>query len=520
MSLRRALKGGVTRWLSGENLTQKAFLNGFASILDYGARLLVGFVLNPLLVAFLGPYGYGAWRILDRLVGYLSPASGRPTQALQWTIAQQQASVDFQEKQRQVGSALIIWLLFLPLSATLGAVLVWFAPSWLDAPESFTFSVRLAAAVLVADLILVSLVSVPRAILQGENLGYKRMGLSTLLVFGGGGLTALALVLETGLAGVATAALTTTLLTGALFMQVVRRQVPWFGVAKPSPGAARRFLRLSGWFLGWNLVMKLLTASDIVVLGVFNSVESVAAYSLTKYTPETLVSLVAMVVFGITPGLGGVIGSGNLQKAVRVRGEIMMLTWLIGTALGTAVLLWNGVFVRLWVGADFYVGAPATLLITVMVLQFIFIRNDANIIDLTLDLRHKVLLGLFSGGLSLGLAIISLKVFGLGVAGLCSGFIIGRSVLSLAYPWLVGRFLQIPPGSQLSSVWRPALVTTLLFSLAAASSRALAIPGWYSFVPLAGTTLGAAFFVAFYAGLSSGQRDSLMHRLRRVVRHV
>lgn len=518
-SLRRALKGGVTRWFSGENLTQKAFLNSFASILDYGARLLVGFVLNPLLVAFLGPYGYGAWRILDRLIGYLSPASGRPTQALQWTIAQQQASVNVQEKQRQVGSALIIWLLFLPLSATLGAVMVWFAPVWLDAPERFTLSIRLAAAVLVADLILVSLVNVPRAILQGENLGYKRMGLSTLLVFVGGGLTALALVLETGLVGVAAAALTTTLLTGTLFVQVARRQVPWFGVAKPSPGAARRFLGLSGWFLGWNLVMKLLTASDIVVLGVFNSVESVAAYSLTKYTPETLVSLVAMVVFGITPGLGGIIGSGNLPKAARVRGEIMVLTWLIGTALGTAVLLWNGVFVRLWVGSDFYVGAPATLLITVMMLQFTFIRNDANIIDLTLDLRHKVLLGLFSGGLSLGLAVASLK-FGLGVEGLCLGFIIGRSVLTLAYPWLVGRFLRIPPTAQLSAVWRPALVTALLFSLATASSRALALQGWYSFIPLAGVTLGVALLVAFYAGLSGSQRDSLLHRVRRALRRA
>jgi O-antigen/teichoic acid export membrane protein len=519
-SFRRAFKGGMARWFSGESLTRKAFLNGFASVLDYGARLLVGFILNPLLVTFLGAYGYGAWRILERLISYLSPASGRPTQALQWTIAKQQASVDFQEKRRQVGSALVVWLLFLPLSVALGAVLVWFVPTWLDAPTNLTRGVRVAAALLVADLVVMSLVNIPRSVLLGENLGYKRMGLSTFLVFTGGGLTALALILETGLVGVAAAALATTLLTGALFMLVVRVQVAWFGVARPAARAIRQFLGLSGWFLGWNLVMKLLTASDIVVLGIFDSVESVAAYSLTKYTPETLVSLVAMVVFGVTPGLGGIIGAGDLEKAARVRAEIMVLTWLIGTALGATVLVWNGVFVPLWVGEGLYAGALPTLLITVMMLQFTFIRNDANIIDLTLELRTKVLLGLVSGVLSLGLAIVLLRVFDLGIVGLCAGFIVGRLILSAAYPLLVGRFLRISLTTQLRSIVRPALVTTLLFGLGLGASRALSPVGWYGFLPLAALTLGITLLTAFYTGLSGEQRTQLWHRFRRVAQRV
>ncbi len=72
--------------LSDKTLTKKAYLNAVASVLDYGARWFVTFILNPLLVSGLGDFGYGVWQVLARLIAYISPAGGRPTQALKWTI--------------------------------------------------------------------------------------------------------------------------------------------------------------------------------------------------------------------------------------------------------------------------------------------------------------------------------------------------------------------------------------------------------------------------------------------------
>ena len=54
--------------------------------------------------------------------------------------------------------------------------------------------------------------------------------------------------------------------------------------------------------------------------------------------------IIAMIVFSITPGLGGIIGSGDTQRAARVRGEIMSMSWLLTTAICTTVLLWNRCF--------------------------------------------------------------------------------------------------------------------------------------------------------------------------------
>ena len=504
--------------LSKKSLTKRASLNALASAVDYGARMVMGFVIQPLLVAGLGNYLYGAWQILIRLTGYMAAATGRSPQALKWTIAHRKNSADYEQKRRYVGSAVVVWLLFLPLLAGLGGVVAWFAPSWLGCPAGLIWGVRLAAGLLVANLILISLVDIPRSVLYGENLEYKRMWYSAILAVASGGLIALALYWEAGLVGVAAATLATTLLTAMVFVRLVRACVPWFGISRPSWVEVRQFFGLSGWFLAWALINRTMRASDIVVLGLCGSAELVTTFTLTKYTPEALIHLVAIIVFSISPGLGSVIGAGDLQKAARIRAELMALTWLLATVAGTTILLWNGDFVGLWVGAEHYAGSLPTLLITLMILQFVFIRNDSNVIDLTLDLRNKVLLGALSVTISLVVAVLLVGTYQLGLVGLCLGFIAGRTILSLSYPWLVARCLGISPRRQFDRVLRPAAITGLLFALALSVDGSLNVATWVGLFAAIGLTLTVAATVAFYAGLTVAMRQCLLRRARLLTR--
>lgn len=513
----------VPKLLSDENLTKKASLNALASMLDYATRLLVGFFLTPLMVIGLGDYFYGMWQILNRLVGYITPASGRPTYALKWTLANQQVSTDFDQKRRYVGSTLVIWALFLPFLTGLGGVVSWFVPYWVHAPAEYVWIVRVVSGLLVANMIADTLASVPQAVLQGENLGYKRMGMSTILVVVGGGFTWLALYLKAGIAGVAGSVVAATVVTGLFFVWVVRSYAPWFGVAKPQRADIRRMLGLSWWFMVWNLVTSLLLESDVVVLGLLGSVESVTNYALTKYVPEMLIGVIVIIVFGITPGLGGIVGSKNYGKAVRLRGEIMSLIWLFATALGTAILLWNKVFMGLWVGARHYSGSLPNLLIVVGVVQLVYIRSDGNIIDLTLRLSQKVLLGILSVTISIVAASLAVGYFKLGIVGLCLGIMAGRSIISVGYPALISRFLRVSLSSQLKSTLRPALVTVLLFSFASGLDSLLPTTtwsgarGWISFFLSAGMTGILLLLLSFYAGLSGEQRKQILHRVRMVL---
>jgi O-antigen/teichoic acid export membrane protein len=512
----------ITRLLSDENLTKKASLNAIASILDYGASLIVGFLVQPALLIGLGDFNYGVWQVLLRLIGYLSPAGGRPTQALKMTLANQQNIATEEQKRRYVGSAVAVWAIFLPVIGTLGGLLTWFVPYWVKAPSEYHWAIRSAAAVLVMNLIASNLVSVPQSVLQGENMGYKRMGLSALLVLFSGGLTWLAVWLQTGIIGVAGAVLITTLITGVFFLWVTRSFASWFGIARPSSKAIREFLGLSWWFLAWNLIMNLMTASDVVILGVLLSVEKVTDYSLSKYAPETLISLVAIMAFGIAPGLGGIIGTGKHQKAAQVRGEIMALTWLIVTVLGSTVLLWNRSFIGLWVGNEHFVGSLPNLLIVLVVMQFVLIRNDGNVIDLSLRLQRKVIIGGISVGLSLLIAAVLVSYAHMGIVGLSLGLLIGRSILSVSYPVLVGRLLEISFASQLKSIIRPVIVTLVLFLFATGidnfilSNAPWADSGWIILGLRTTVSFILMFLLAFYIGLTGNQRKNIYTRIRAI----
>ena len=125
---------------------KKASLNSVATAMNQGARAIVGFVVNPLLVRYLGPVTFGNWQVVHRLIGQTNPAGGRPSEALKWFIAHRQSSDDLHVKRQAVGSAIVVWLIFIPVLLPIGAVVGWFAPNWLHVPASDYAVVRLTAA--------------------------------------------------------------------------------------------------------------------------------------------------------------------------------------------------------------------------------------------------------------------------------------------------------------------------------------------------------------------------------------
>ena len=511
-------RGRLRRALADDTRSQKATLNVVAAMLDYGARVVVGFLLNPLLVTRLGDVVYGVYQSLARLIGYATPAGGRPSQALKWTIARHQHSSRYDEKRLQVGSAVAVWFAFLPLLVISGGVLAWFAPIVLGVPEQLHLTVRVAAGLLVVDLVLTNLLTIPQSVLQGENLGYKRMGLSMVVVLLGGAVMAAVVLLGGGLVGVAASVATTTLLTGILFLWVTRRNVPWFGVERPELRAVMAFFKLSGWFLLWNLVMQLIRGSDVVVLGIAASPQDVTVYALARYVPEAIFGAIAIGISAVMPGLGGLLGAHEVESAGNVRSESMTATWLIATAAGAAFLVCQQSFLGLWVGAQYYPGGVANLLIVLMILQFAFIRNDASIIDLTLDLRGKVLLGLVSALTCIVLAVVFIRVLDLAIVGLALGFMAGRGIIGVAYPVAVCRTFRLDLREQIIGALRPLGFTAALFAGAALVAPTVDLGSWFLLIIVAGASVAASAAAAYWLGLSRAQRTRLARRVRQVIR--
>lgn len=505
---------------TGRNLTSRASLNAVASVLDYGVRAGVELLVTPLVVSGLGAAVYGAWRVLWQWSSYVWGASGRSAQALQFAIANRQWTATPHEKRQLVGSAVAVWLLFLPLLLGAGGLGVWLAPTLLDVPPDQVLGVRVAAAILVVDAMAVTLLTLPRSSLVGENLGYTRMGLSATLVALGGGLMALSVNAGLGLPGVAGAVLVTSLLTAATFFWITRRRLPWFGVARPSRSMLRWFVGLSAWFLGWKFVLELMVASDVLVLALFAPLAVVAAFALTKWVADAMAQALGLMVQATIPGIGGYVGAGELRKAAALRGEVMSLVWLVGTAAGSTVILWNATFIELWVGKDLYAGRSVSLLVVVLALQLALIRADTFIIDVALIPRVKVLGGVVAAATSVLLAGLAVGPLDAGVVGLSVGLALGRGVLGVVAPVAVGRFLGVPARSQAFALVRPGLVTALFFGASWWGAQHLTERSWLLLVAGVAATVLLAGVLALLLGLDRVRRRRLGRRVRTALRRT
>jgi hypothetical protein len=132
-------------------------------------------------------------------------------------------------------------------------------------------------------------------------------------------------------------------------------------------------------------------------------------------------------------------------------------------------------------------------------------------------------MGAISVGLSIGIAVILIQYFDLGIIGICLGLIFGRLILSVGYPILVGRLLGITFFSQFKSIFRPVFVTIIFFVLATLFDYFIhpevvhELRGWFYLAVYIIVTLIVASISSVYLGLSSKQRNNIIIRARAVL---
>jgi O-antigen/teichoic acid export membrane protein len=502
---------GIRAERPGKGLTHKAYLNGFAALLDTVVNGAVMTLVTPIVVAWLGSSLFGMWQILGRLVAYMHAADGRPTQALKWVIANRQTVDDDETKRRHVGSAMGVWLLFLPVLIVMSVAVVWVSPHMTKVPAELYTTIRVTCALLVVNFLLIQLISLPECVLRGMNLGYKRLGLQASLNVIGGVLTLSALYLGGGLIGMAAAQVVLGAITGLLFLLVVKKYVAWYGVSRPSWTEVRSFLKLSIWWFAWTTVQKFIMGSDVLILGILASSAAVATYTLTGFSSVTLLSIVTIVLSAVAPGLGDVVGRKQYDRLTALRLEMVATSWLLLAAIGSTILLWNRSFVFLWVGPKHYAGLWANLLIVLMIVQLIFIRNDAYIIDLTLQLREKVLMGTAAAVISIVLS--ALLIPRLGISGMCLGMIVGRLALTISYPFVITKQLGRTYKPNPARALRPGVTMALMFAASAYLGQVFLVDNWAVWLLCTGLSFSLALGVALLVGLNRDLRKSLKGRL-------
>ncbi|HUP12118.1 MAG TPA: lipopolysaccharide biosynthesis protein [Niastella sp.] len=487
-----------------ENLKQRAYLNTLSSMLDYTANRLTGLFVNPFVIAGLGTSFFGIWQMLGQFTGYVNIADTRSSQVLKWTVAQKKDVATAEELRSEAGAAFAVMFLLMPVLLMAGSVIAWYSPYITHADKAHYTLIRTTCVLLIFSVLVFKIFELFEAILRGMNLTFKRMGMRAGVVVIGGGLKVLALIWGFGLIGLAFVHLIETLAIGLSFYWVVKRNVDWFGINRPSRANIVRFGKLSAWYLadaGANMVN---TNSDKLLLGIITGPVSVAYCTLTKFIPAALQGVINRLILGIMPGVGKLIGLKDFEKVNHVRKNINRLSLLLTTAFGTTVILFNQSFLNAWVGKEHFAGHTVNALIMVMTIQDTFVRNDACIISATLDIKKKVFLTLIAGAL---FAVSgALLIYKIGITGLCISMMISRLFLFVGQQRVLTSLIKAQKQAPFAVNLRPFLTTLVMLGAAVWLATNMTSLKIYQLIILAPAAFSISLLLYFFLGLSKNDR--------------
>ncbi|MCV7061974.1 oligosaccharide flippase family protein [Mycolicibacterium vaccae] len=468
---------------------------------------IVGFIVNPLLLAALGPLMFGIWKSLQRYLDFATVADGRASQALKWVVASRSGYSD-DEKRRDIGAAIMIWMRWLPAAAIVAGGVTLASPLLISGiPEDSKRIVYTAAAILAANTVLLGFMSVPDAVLTGVNQGYKSMLVTTSVFVASNGAMVVAAFQSWPLWSLAIIILTAAVINAAITLLVARRSISWWGIARPHRTDIRRVFGYSAWTLGWVVVDKLFLASELILISIMLGAVEVSRYTFTTYVMQFVLSIALVTASGFMPKLGAHLGASEYDDAaVRAR-SVRHLVMGLAVLGSSAVLAFNGAFVSIWVGNDQYLGNSLNALLVICGLQLALLRMDGQILDVTMRIAPKVMVGLFS---SVGAIVSAIAVFAatdsLAIALLA--IIAFRFVPNIAYPIFVSRAI---PRSAVPSRALIAAAALLLLSYVAGGLITNSNPAQSAMIIL---VWFAAFCTAVWFGLlpRSTVRDMISRR--------
>jgi len=500
--------------IQGGALTRRATLTFASSLLQQAARFIVGFTVTPIVVRGLGAELYGVWVMLQQTAGYLGLSDLRPMATLKFTLAVRQHLEDEEEKRRQVGAAMVVWAVTLPLLLAIGALAVWAAPSFIHIAPWFIWPVRLAMGLLVLSIALDRGLSLPGNVLRGVNLDYKAMGLSAATILLGGALTGLAVWAGWGLPGVAGASVVGILISSCVRYLVARHVVPWFGIAWPLRRELADFFRLSAWLFFSGLGALLLMASDFLVVGWVLGPKAAAVYAITGTVLRMSIGPLEQLLSSGGPGIAGLCGKCEWDRVGKVRLEMHLAAVAAMTVVGVGVLTLNQPFLSLWVGEGFYGGHLLNFLLVVIALESLIFRVDGVIVDSMLEFRSRTFISIACGAVSLLLGGWLASVWGL--PGMALGILLGRLGALVSFPFIIAK-KGIPVVSYLRSMIRPYLVIAIILAICFFFSSWFPVQTWLSliFSGILLSLLSAGFI--WLVGLSRNQRDMLMKHLATLI---
>ncbi|MDD4736887.1 MAG: lipopolysaccharide biosynthesis protein [Kiritimatiellae bacterium] len=497
-----------------ENLRQRAYLNTVASWVDVGANMLVEFFLKPIIISLLGVTVYGIWQVIGQMNSYMATVDLRSGTSLKWYVAQNRTSLGQMALKKAVTAAVLANLFLLPLYLLAGAIIIWLAPAATQAQPEFHFIIRLATSLLVIGFVFNQYAFLLQSILAGMNLTFKRMGFKALITILSGVATVAVLYAGHSLPAMALVGIAMALVSGVTYWWILKQNVEWFGFARVSWTEIKGFFGLTVKFMASKTVNMINESSDYVLLGYFAGPQFVTSYAVTRYLVRATSKILGSINSAVTPGIGGFVGEGKLNKLFEARKILITVNWVAITVSGCVILVWNRSFLSLWVGGELFAGTKESLLIVVIASLKLLKNIDGSMIVMTLNIwKQNIVTGVI-GVATIVLASILVPHYE--TLGLLIAIGAGTLVMALAYSILAQNNYHTAGFVRQLFVTRKSAVCTLLLLLASFAGARLEVHTWMALIGVAAATVLFVVICIWLFALNKKDKEILISNCKRV----
>ena len=478
---------------------------------------VVGFVLSPFVVRTLGDTGYGAWVLLNSLVGYLGLLELGVRGATTRYVARFHQLGEHGRAGELTSAALAVFVVTGLVAVGLSGLLAAFVGDVFHVPPEFVASARVVA-VLGGLTIGVSLVG---GVFGGVIVGLQRFDINNVVEVALGAVRAAAVLIVLkaggGLVGLAIVHLSASVIRAIVDYRVARRLYPQMTLrlGVPEREALRMVLAFGLTSAVLHASAQLMLYSDSVIIGAFLPVGMITYFaigaSLTEYGRQ-VVGGVSRVITPLTSALQASGAQDALQRSLLTGAR---LTTALVLPIAVTFILRGSTFIGLWMGPQYAVlsGQVLALLAVVMTCHTGYQVTTATMMGMN---RHRGLVPLFLGDAATNVALSIILVPIYGVVGSAIGTLVPQLIVTLvATPWYLRRVLGIPPRLYLTGTYLRPVIAMVPFALGTYIIESNWVPhDLFVFFAQVVLVLPLAAFGGWVAALDAGERRLALELVR------
>ncbi|MBK86641.1 MAG: hypothetical protein CMC86_05535 [Flavobacteriaceae bacterium] len=422
-----------------KNRTQKALFGFISDVGGTIALTVVTFIAAPIILKLTSETLYGFWITTISILGYLALTDLGLGISLTRFIAAEASKGVSKNLNSLINTALIAFTGVGFIFFIIGMSISSYIPLWFKIPPHESIIVLSAYRVAIIS----GALALPLSIFKSIVVGFQQMAVinisNNIISIISVGLSIILLYFGVGLIALPLASLFTVFFGSFVSYIYSKKYFPElnFKFSYFNIKDLKRLLNFGGFFQLGRVANTVALSSDNIIIAGSVGAANVVPYSFTSKLPILFsVSLASKLPNAIFPALTEMFANNEMDKLRQSYKRLTFFAVRMALFGGALIFIVNPIFVKLWVGDEYYGGNVLNLIFVLWAIFDTIYRGTTSIIYASGDLKRWTIATSLEAIFNLFISLILIGPFG--IVGVALGTLISKLLTTGFYtPWLV-----------------------------------------------------------------------------------